>query len=47
MSLIIYCAGLICGVIAASWVVDMIENLSYRKRISADDIRQLGEALKK
>jgi hypothetical protein len=35
------------GIVAASWVVDMIENLSYRKRISADDIEQLGEVLKK
>lgn len=47
INLIIYCAGLVVGIVAASWVIDLIENASSYKRITAEDIRQLGEALKK
>jgi hypothetical protein len=46
----LYCAGIVCGVVVASWIVDMVENLkndSWRDRITADDLEQLGQLLKK
>jgi hypothetical protein len=46
----LYCAGIVCCVVAASWIVDMVENLkndSWRHRVTADDLKGLGEALRK
>ena len=40
----IYCAGLVGGIVGASWIVEMIENSrkdSWRNRVTADDIREL------
>ena len=42
---IIYCAGLAGAVVFASWIIELIENCrnnSWRKRVTADDIRGLG-----
>lgn len=41
----VYCAGLVGGIVGASWMVEMIENSkkdSRQKRVTADDIRELG-----
>ena len=50
LGLMMYCAGIVGGVVVASWIVDMIENLqkdSWRNLVTADDIEQLGRLLKK
>ena len=46
----IYCAGLVVGIIGASWVDELIENSqknSWRHRVTADDLEELGRALRK
>ena len=40
----IYCAGIVVGIVGASWVIELIENNqknSWRSRVTAEDIEQL------
>ena len=49
LGLMMYCAGIACGIVAASWVIDIIEcgrKNSWQKQVTADDIEELGRLFK-
>lgn len=44
LGFMIYCAGIVVGVVGASWIDEYLENRknnSWQKRVTADDIRKL------
>ena len=38
----VYCAGLVIGIVVASWIEDRVENNSWQKRVTAEDLEALG-----
>jgi len=38
----VYCAGLIIGIVCASWVDDWFYNKNWQKRVTATDLEALG-----
>lgn len=45
----IYCTGLVFGIVGVSWIFDLIENsrkYDYRHHVTADDLEKFGELFK-
>ena len=49
IGLTIYCFGIAFGIIMASWILDFLENRynnSWQKRVTAEDLEELGRLLR-
>ena len=42
LGFMVYCAVTVVGIVAASTVWDWYENISWRKRVTAEDLEALG-----